>query len=575
MPKADLCALRNMFLCVAGTFTLAACEPAALRPASPAPAATWTAGVAAANPHAVEAGLEILRSGGSAVDAAVAVQAMLGLVEPQSSGLGGGAFLMYYDAATGQVTAFDGREAAPAGATPDMFLNPDGERIRFFDAVTSGRSTGVPGAVAMLGAAHEQFGKKPWRELFGPAIRAAEEGFTVPGRLGRFANSNYPQAKLPDAQALFTHPDGQRIQAGESFSNSAYAATLRALASGGPRMLLKPPYSTRIIERTHAEPLPGTLTQADFDGYQPRVSEPICGPYRVYLVCVPPPPSSGVALLQVLAILDHTDIAGRGPGDPQAWFLFAEASRLMYADRDRYVGDPKFVEVPVKDLLDPGYVASRAALIGERAGPPPEPGTPPGFGRGQDATREPGGTSHFVVVDAAGNAVSMTTSVESLFGSGRTVGGFFLNNQLTDFSFRTVEDGKPISNAVAGGKRPRSSMSPVVVLDRDGRLVAALGSPGGSAILAYNAKTLVGLLAWNLPMQQAIDLPNLIASGSNYFGEAPKFSPAVLAALAARGIEVKSGRGEESGLHGVVVRNGNTLEGAADPRREGQWRTIE
>jgi gamma-glutamyltranspeptidase/glutathione hydrolase len=208
MPKADLCALRNMFLCVAGAFTLAACEPAALRPASPAPAATWTAGVAAANPHAVEAGLEILRSGGSAVDAAVAVQAMLGLVEPQSSGLGGGAFLMYYDAATGQVTAFDGREAAPTGATPDMFLNPDGERIKFFDAVTSGRSTGVPGAVAMLGAAHEQFGKKPWRELFGPAIRAAEEGFTVPGRLGRFANSNYPQAKLPDAQALFTHPDG-------------------------------------------------------------------------------------------------------------------------------------------------------------------------------------------------------------------------------------------------------------------------------------------------------------------------------------------------------------------------------
>jgi gamma-glutamyltranspeptidase/glutathione hydrolase len=231
--------------------------------------------------------------------------------------------------------------------------------------------------------------------------------------------------------------------------------------------------------------------------------------------------------------------------------------------------------VPVQGLLDPAYVSARAALIGERAGPPPPAGVPPGFERGRDATPEAAGTSHFVVIDAAGNAVSMTTSVESLFGSGRAVDGFFLNNQLTDFSFVPIEDGKPVANSVAGGKRPRSSMSPVIVLDRDGRLVAALGSPGGSAILAYNAKTLVGLLAWKLPLQQAIDLPNLIAAGGNYFGEASKFPPAVLAALAERGIEVRSGRGEESGLHGVVVRAGRALEGAADPRREGQWRTVE
>lgn len=560
---------------LAALLPLAACQQAPVHEAEAPRAPTTAAGVAAANPYAVEAGLEILRAGGSAVDAAVAVQAMLGLVEPQSSGIGGGAFLMYYDAATGRITAFDGREAAPAGATPGMFLKANGEPMAWRDGVVGGRSTGVPGAIAMLGTAHERFGERPWKELFGPAIRAADQGFKVPGRLARFANGDWPQARLEDARALFTRPDGQRIQAGETFRNPAYAATLRALAAGGPRTLLKPPFSTQIIERTHAPPLPGTLVQADFDAYEPRVNEPVCGPFRAYLVCVPPPPSSGVALLQVLAILDRTDIASRGPEDPQAWFLFVEASRLMYADRNQYVGDPAFVDVPVAALLDPDYVDSRAALIGERAGPPPRAGLPPGFERGTDATDEPAGTSHFVVIDAAGNAVSMTTTVESLFGSGRAVDGFFLNNQLTDFSFVPVEVGKPVANAVAGGKRPRSSMSPVIVLDRDGRLVAALGSPGGSSILAYNAKTLIGLLAWNLPVQRAIDLPNLIAVGSNYFGEVTKFPPEVLQALASLGIEIKSGRGEESGLHGMAVRGGGMLEGGADPRREGQFRTVD
>jgi gamma-glutamyltranspeptidase/glutathione hydrolase len=285
-----------------------------------------------------------------------------------------------------------------------------------------------------------------------------------------------------------------------------------------------------------------------------------------------------VALLQMLAILEHTDIAKRGPQDAQAWFLFAEASRLMYADRDRYVADPAFVAVPVNGLLDPSYVANRAKLIGDRAGDPPAAGEPPqlaaGVRFGVDASHEVTGTSHFVVVDGDGDVVSMTTSVESLFGSGRAVGGFFLNNQLTDFSFRAVENGVPVANAVAPGKRPRSSMSPVLVLDRDARLVAALGSPGGSAILAYNAKTLVGLLAWDLPLQQAVELPNLIARGKDFFGEAAKFPPQVLEGLRERGVEVKPGRGEESGLHGVVLRGDGRLEGAADPRREGAWRTL-
>jgi gamma-glutamyltranspeptidase/glutathione hydrolase len=553
----------------------AGCQPATLtRTPVVGPVPAPVPGVAAANPYAVEAGLEVLRAGGSAVDAAVAVQAMLGLVEPQSSGLGGGAFLMHYQAATGQVTAFDGREAAPAGATPGMFLQADGEPMPWREGVLSGRATGVPGAIAMLGVAQHRFGRLPWGTLFGPAIRAAEEGIRTPARLARFANGDWPQAKLEDAQRMFARPGGQRIQAGDPYVNAAYGATLRQLATRGPRALLEPPISSRIIARTQAGPLPGTLTQADFDAYQPRSVEPVCGPFRVYVVCVPPPPSSGVSLLQLLAMLDRTDIAGRGPGDPQAWFLFAEASRLMYADRNAYVADPAFVEVPVRGLLDPAYVAARAALIGDVAGPAPAAGRPAGIARAADATREAAGTSHFVVIDAEGNVVSMTTTVESLFGSGRAVDGFFLNNQLTDFSFRPVEDGRPVANAVAGGKRPRSSMSPVIVLDRDGRLVAALGSPGGSAILAYNAKALVGLLAWGLPMQEAIDLPNLIAAGSAFFGEAPKFAPGVLAALGGRGIEVRTGRGEESGLHGFAVRPDGSLDGAADPRREGTWQTL-
>jgi gamma-glutamyltranspeptidase/glutathione hydrolase len=276
------------------------------------------AGVAAANPIAVEAGLEVLRAGGSAVDAAVAVQAALGLVEPQSSGLGGGAFLLHYDARTRRVTAYDGREAAPAGATADMFLDAQGQPLPFVEAVTSGRSTGVPGVMAMLGVAHQQHGRLPWSALFGGVARVAEDGFAVPQRLARFANSQFRQATLPDARALFGKSDGGTVQAGETLRNPAYAATLRAIAARGPRATLEPPLADEIIARTRAEPRPGTLTAADFAAYQPRVGEPLCRPYRIYVVCVPPPPSSGVALLQLLAILEHTDIATRGPSDPQA-----------------------------------------------------------------------------------------------------------------------------------------------------------------------------------------------------------------------------------------------------------------
>src|SRR5215472_9499282 len=529
--------------------------------------------VAAANPLAVDAGIEILKQGGKAVDAAVAVQAVLGLVEPQSSGVAGGAFLMYYDAHTGKVTAFDGREKAPAGAHPDMFLDEHGKPLSYVEAVRSGRSTGVPGVMAMLWSAHRKFGALHWQELFTPAIRSASQGFKVPERLAMFLSEGSPFPPTNEVRNLFSRADGDVIEEGDLFQNPLYAHTLEEIARDGPRALYEGEIAAAIVHATHQAPLPGTMTDKDLSSYRADASEPLCRPYRGYSVCVPPPPSSGVSLLQMLAILDRTDIAARSASDPQAWFLFAQASRLMYADRDRYVADPKFVPVPVERLLDPAYVRLREQLIGTHAGAAPPPGELP-LPRGRDATTESAGTSHFVVVDADGDVVSMTTTVESIFGSGRTVGGFVLNNQLTDFSFVPTEGGQLVANAVQGGKRPRSSMAPVIVLDHTGDFVAALGSPGGSAILEYNAKTLVALLAWKLPLKQAIELPNLTARGDSFTGEVTRFSPAVLAGLRERGIDLKSGHAENSGLQGVVRLADGSYVGAADSRREGVAKTL-
>ncbi len=527
--------------------------------------------VVAANPLAVDAGVEILKKGGKAIDAAVAVQAMLGLVEPQSSGVGGGAFLMYYEASTGVVSAIDGRETAPAGATSDMFLDEHGKPLPFVEAVRSGRSTGVPGVIAMLSAAHARLGVRPWKELFQPAIRAATQGFKVPERLASFLGEGSPFPPTTEVRALFSKPNGEPLNAGDTFKNPAYAKTLERIANEGPRALYEGSLAEEIVKRTQEPPLPGTMSLKDLAAYRSNWAEPLCHAYRQYNVCVPRPPSSGVNLLEMLAILDKTDIAERSPSDPQAWFLFAQASRLIYADRDHYVADPRSMQIPPERLLDPSYVRLRAQLIGDRAGPAPLPGVivlPAPHGK--DATHESAGTSHFVVVDASGNVVSMTTTVESVFGSNRIVGGFVLNNQLTDFSLSPVdESGHEVVNAVRGGRKPRSSMSPVIVLDHEGQFVAALGSPGGSAILDYNAKALVGLLAWKLPLKTAIELPNLIARGDDYFGELARFAPGVLAGLRERGIEVRSGRAENSGFHAVLRHPDGTYEGAADSRREG------
>ena len=529
--------------------------------------------VAAAEPRAVDAGLAVLRAGGTAADAAVAVQAVLGLVEPQSSGLGGGAFLLYRDAKSGRTQVYDGREVAPAAATDTLFYGENGKPLGFLDGLMSGRSTGVPGAVAMLAKAQADHGKLTWSVLFADAERLADGGFTVGPRMAAALNSNFPQAKAPDAVRYFTKPDGTRFQKGEAMKNPAYAATIRKLAAEGPKALLAGSIAADIVARTHEGAHPGAMTLADLAAYKPMVRDALCRPYRRFTVCAPPPPAGGVGVLEILGLLERTDIAARGPSDPQAWLLFATASRLAYADRDRYVGDPAFTTVPVEGMLAKDYLDARAKLVDapatlSAAGPPA--GSPKGapFALAADHTAEPGGTTDFAIVDRWGNVASMTTTVESIFGNGRMVDGFFLNNQLTDFSFNPQNtDGSPAANAVAGGKRPRSSMSPVIVLDEKGRFYAALGSPGGNSIVAYVAKALVGLIDWKLPMQQAAALPNLVARGASVSMETG-FDPKIVAYLKSKGLPVSADRGEASGIHGVVKRAAH-LEGGADPRRDG------
>lgn len=540
-------------------------------PAPPPPAAvadTPAAGlVSSAHPLATEAGLDVLRRGGSAIDAAIAVQAMLGLVEPQSSGLLGGAIVLHYDADSGRVDSWIGRERAPAAAVPGMFTDGNGHMLVRADAMLSGHATGVPGALHALELAHAAHGLLDWSTLFESTAARAEQGFAVTPRLHRHIAGTFPQAGASDVVALFAAADGTPLRVGDTFHNPAYAASLRTIAVRGADALRSGPLADALVARVAQPPHGARMTLADLREGSAERSDAICRPLRAWVICAAPPPASGVGLLQLMLLLDGTDIAERGPDDPQAWFLFAEASRLMYADRDHYVGDPRFTQVPVAGLLDPDYVAARRALIGAHAatGRPAHGQPPAATAHGADATHEPAGTSHFVVVDAAGNAVSMTTTIESYFGSGRVVGGMLLNNQLTDFSWGP---GTTAANAIAPGKRPRSSMSPVIVLDRDGGFVGAIGSPGGNAIPAYVAKALVGWLYWDLPLQQAVALPNLVARGERFNGEAGAFSPALRAALSGRGIDIVAGAGEDSGLHGVARTDG-VLQGAADPRREG------
>ncbi len=531
-----------------------------LLPGVPAAAAPQ-AMVAAAHPLAVEAGREMLRRGGSAVDAAVAAQMVLGVVEPQASGIGGGGFLMHYDAAGGAIVAYDGRETAPAGATPRMFLAPDGKPLPYREAVNSGLSVGVPGVLPMLALAHREHGRLPWRDLFQPAIALARDGFALPPRLA-LTLERFPDLRAePGLRDTWFRPDGTPFRAGERVANPALAATLHAVAERGPAVLGEGPLAEEMVARVQGHVRPGTLALSDLAAYEPVKREPLCGPYRVWIVCSMPPPSSGgLAILQALALLEPFELWRDKPNDLRAVHLIAEASRLAFADRNRYVGDPAFVAVPVTGLLSPAYLDERRKLMSpDRALGEVGPGVPPGY-----VER---GTSHMSIVDARGNAVSFTTTIEGPFGAGMVVGGVVLNNELTDFAARPESDGRPVANRVEPGKRPRSSMSPTFVLDRDRRLVAALGSAGGARIIGDTLQALIGLLDWNLSPAEALALPRVL--NLNGATELEQDTPLTgyADALRALGHQVQVRR-HEGGLS-ALRRDADGWQGAADPRRDG------
>ncbi|MGI6852586.1 gamma-glutamyltransferase [Mesorhizobium sp. 1B3] len=539
-----------------------------------APVHARTRMVVAANPLAAEAGLKVLRDGGSAADAAVAVQTVLGLVEPQSSGLGGGAFLVWYDAASKTLTTFDGRETAPAAATPNLFLGNDGKPLAFFDAVVGGRSVGTPGVPRLLETIHERFGKRPWAELFAPAIRLAEQGFEVSPRLGALIAEDVGRLdKEPAARAYFFAPDGAPLPAGFLLQNPDYAATLKAIATGGADAFYRGPIAERIVEavRGHATN-PGGLALSDLAAYTVEERLAVCAPYRGYDVCGMGPPSSGaIAVGQILGIVEPFDIADLGAEDPESWRIIGDATRLAFADRERYVADADFVSMP-KGLLNSDYLKFRSALIRRpaaleadavKAGEPPWDKAEL---RIDGRSLEQPSTSHFTIVDEMGNVLAMTTSIENGFGSRLFTAGFLLNNQLTDFSFEPEENGQAVANRVEPGKRPRSSMAPTIVL-KEKTPVYALGSPGGSQIIVFVAKTLIALIDWKMDMQAAISLPHLSNRFGTYELEAGTKAVDYADDLEALGFKTKT-RDLNSGLHGIAIDSGG-LTGGADPRREG------
>jgi len=523
-----------------------------------------------ANPLATRAGAAILAQGGNAVDAAIAMQMVLTLVEPQSSGIGGGAFLVMYDPKAGNVRTFDGRETAPAAARSDRFMS-GGKAMAFQDAVNNGRSVGVPGVLAMLEMVHRGHGRLAWPRLFAPAIELAEQGFAVSPRLHGLLQKNEHLRAQPAAAAYFYDSQGEAWPVGYVLRNPALAMTLRAIAAGGAQAFYKGAIADDIVQAVTGHPHPGDMTQADLAGYQAKERPALCMPYKAYELCGMPPPSSGpLAVMQMLGILQHTAIAGLEPDSLASVHLFAEAGRLAYADRDFYVADPDFEKVPVDSMLDPRYLALRADLIqpGQSMGRAP-PGDPAGMRavRGRDGSPELPSTSHMVAADRDGMVVSMTSSIETAFGSKIFVDGFLLNNELTDFSLVDVDaQGRQVANRVEPGKRPRSSMAPMVVL-KEGKPYMAIGSPGGAAIINYVAKTLLGVLDWKLDIQQAIDLPN--RGSRNRFTELEKGTSlhALAGPLRAMGHEVREIE-FPSGLHGVVLTP-EGLQGGADPRREG------
>ena len=528
--------------------------------------------LAAAHPLAAEAGYGVLRRGGTAIDAAVAVQMVLNLVEPQSSGLGGGAFILHYSAAEAKLAAYDGRETAPAAARADRFVGADGRPLGFLDAVVGGQSVGTPGVLRALELAHARHGKLPWAELFQPAIRLASAGFPLSPRLHRLLEL----VRLPGRDAamrrMYYRDDDTPKPVGTLLKNPALAETLRRIAVQGANSFYQGEIARDIANKVRNAPKSGDLSENDLAQYRAKLREPVCGPYREWKVCgMPPPSSGGVAVLQVLGMLQRLAPLGL-PSDPiRVAHLVAEAERLAYADRARYLADADFVSVPVEGLLAPKYLAARAALIRpDRALGPARPGTPPGAPLAEladDASPELPSTSHLSVLDSAGNAVAMTSSIEYAFGNQQMVRGFLLNNQLTDFSFVAEQDGKPVANRIEPGKRPRSSMAPTMVFDREGKLILTLGSAGGSAIINHVVKTLVGVLDWSLDIQHAIALPNFGNRNGPTELERGTAAEDWAGPLQALGHEVRI-IDITSGVH-AIERTADGWRSGADPRREG------
>lgn len=554
--------------------------PEATRAAS-RPAGVWRlqdqAMVAAADQRAVAAGLEALRQGGSAVDAAIAVHTVLGLVEPQSSGLGGGGYMLVHDRRSGHTRSFDGRETAPAATTAEHFT-VDGQNLGFLQAMQSGRSVGVPGTIALYKAAHDRHGRLPWARNFEAAIRLAEEGFIVSPRLAaalpRF--QNLPLGREPAAADYF-FPGGKPLAVGDRRTNPAYAATLRRVAAEGPAAFYTGTIAADIVAVVQAGEIPGRMTLHDLASYRVLEKAALCGPYRVYLICSAPPSSSGgVAMNQIMSLYAQISQASGARTPAQQLRDFVLAQQLGYADRDHYVADPEQVMVPVEDLLDPRYIKARAGS-GFAPGDAPAAGDPGALLRGEpmlhmwgvaaDAGRP--GTTHLSVVDFDGNAVSFTATVEGPFGSSRWTNGFVLNNELTDFTRPPTLAGRPLANAPGPGKRPRSSMSPTIVLDAAGEVHLVTGSPGGNSIIGYVAKSLLAVLDWNTSAQEAAALPNIVARGPVVSVEtATDTGQAWSAMLGQAGFTVREVAGENSGLNLIVARPDH-LEGGADPRREG------
>jgi gamma-glutamyltranspeptidase/glutathione hydrolase len=555
----------------------AACAQIAAEPASGVAPKRAAVGqrfmVAAAHPLAVDAGYEVLERGGSAMDAAVAVQLVLGLVEPQSSGVGGGAFIVHYSAADRRVRTYDGRETAPAAARPDRFLGQFGRPLGFIDAVLSGKSVGVPGTLAVLELAHRNHGRLEWAALATPAIDMAEAGFAISPRLHALLEWDRWLVRDPFAARYFFDAAGRPKPVGAILRNPEYAAVLREVATQGPRAFHRGPTAAAVVAavRDHG----GDLTEGDLADYRAQEREPVCGAFRTYRVCgMGPPSSGGIAVLQILGILERlpkTDFVR----DPlQAVHYFAEAARLAYADRDRYVADPDFVDVPVAGLLAPAYLAERASLVAaDKSLVRAQPGRPAGAARtalGDGVEADLPSTTHFSIVDAEGNAVALTSSIEFPFGNHRFVRGFLLNNELTDFSFVAEEGGRPVANRVEARKRPRSSMSPTLVFGADGRLVMIVGSPGGHAIIHYVARVIVAVLDWGMPLQAALDAPHFGSRNGPTDLEANTPVARLQPQLEALGHPVRVLE-LASGVH-AIFRIGDSWVGAADPRRDGTAR---